>query len=103
MSARVSCPNCGAEYNLRDEHLGKQVRCQKCQQVFGGQGRAGAAVAEAVRPASRPGPVARLQSLPPRGVSRGVLLGSVIGAFLGGALAAGSLVYFFMGGAERKV
>jgi hypothetical protein len=27
----------------------------------------------------------------------------VIGAFLGGALAAGSLVYFFMGGAERKV
>lgn len=30
----ISCPSCRAQYRLPPEHIGKQVRCQGCQQVF---------------------------------------------------------------------
>jgi predicted Zn finger-like uncharacterized protein len=36
MSTRVNCPNCGALYEITEEHLGKKVRCKQCREVFVG-------------------------------------------------------------------
>lgn len=33
----ILCPKCRAQYSLPLEHMGKQVRCQNCQQVFTAQ------------------------------------------------------------------
>ncbi len=30
----IYCPKCRAQYSLPAEHMGKQVRCQQCQEVF---------------------------------------------------------------------
>ena len=30
----ISCPNCHKQYRLPSEHLGKQVRCQSCGDIF---------------------------------------------------------------------
>lgn len=34
MSAIIKCPRCQADTQIRDELLGKNVRCPRCQQVF---------------------------------------------------------------------
>jgi predicted Zn finger-like uncharacterized protein len=34
MSITVSCPECGTNLKVADEHLGKAIRCGKCQQVI---------------------------------------------------------------------
>ncbi len=30
----IFCPKCRAQYSLPPEHMGKQVRCQQCQEIF---------------------------------------------------------------------
>ena len=34
MAIQAKCPDCGAEYNLRDDMRGKTVRCKKCTNTF---------------------------------------------------------------------
>jgi predicted Zn finger-like uncharacterized protein len=34
MSIHVVCESCGAEYDVQDEHVGKKLRCKRCQNVF---------------------------------------------------------------------
>ena len=34
MPLHVSCPSCGAMYQLPDTVAGKKVRCKQCEQVF---------------------------------------------------------------------
>ena len=41
----IVCPSCRSQYRLPTEHLGRQVRCQSCQEVF---------VADSGRPAEMP-------------------------------------------------
>ena len=33
----ISCPHCGAQYRITAEHMGKDVRCQKCSNIFTAQ------------------------------------------------------------------
>jgi thioredoxin 1 len=42
----VSCPSCGEVYHVREENLGKNLKCRRCEHVFelrGSQGQAGMA------------------------------------------------------------
>ena len=48
-----SCPACGQEYAYRPEYLGKQVKCQQCQQTFPVQAPQGDVVPVAVAPSAR--------------------------------------------------
>ena len=32
--SKISCPNCQASYRLRDDLLGKKLKCAKCQKAF---------------------------------------------------------------------
>lgn len=41
MPPKTVCPNCGAAYALRDEMIGKKVRCKKCEQAFVAEARPG--------------------------------------------------------------
>lgn len=34
MPVRVACQHCGAKYQVREDKLGKSVRCQKCGETF---------------------------------------------------------------------
>jgi predicted Zn finger-like uncharacterized protein len=34
MAIQAKCPDCGSEYNLRDDMRGKMVRCKKCTNTF---------------------------------------------------------------------
>ena len=34
MAVKCTCPHCKAPLNVQDQHVGKSVRCPKCQQVF---------------------------------------------------------------------
>lgn len=34
MSLLVQCPNCAGKLNVKDENIGKKVRCPKCKTVF---------------------------------------------------------------------
>jgi predicted Zn finger-like uncharacterized protein len=34
MAVEALCPTCGAVFSLRDEFVGKKVRCKKCEHVF---------------------------------------------------------------------
>jgi predicted Zn finger-like uncharacterized protein len=34
MAVEALCPTCGAVFNLKDEYVGKKVRCKKCEHVF---------------------------------------------------------------------
>src|SRR5688572_10741568 len=37
----VTCPNCSEPYHVSQEHLGKSLRCRKCNEVFELAGPAG--------------------------------------------------------------
>lgn len=66
MSVRVECPNCAGKLNVKDESIGKKVRCPKCQTVFLATEKpsaAKAAAAPAVEPAA---PVSLRPKKPPR-------------------------------------
>jgi predicted Zn finger-like uncharacterized protein len=67
MTISISCPACGAPYNLNDQMRGKTVRCKSCQDTFTVNGsskpapagiKKGGAPAE-TRPAARAMPPAR--------------------------------------------
>jgi predicted Zn finger-like uncharacterized protein len=34
MAVEALCPTCGAVFSLKEDYLGKKVRCKKCEQVF---------------------------------------------------------------------
>ena len=42
MAVEALCPTCGAVFNLKEDFLGKKVRCKKCEHIFtvGGESRA---------------------------------------------------------------
>ena len=50
----IFCPKCRAQYSLPTEHMGKQVRCQQCQDIF---------TASPARGASEPPPIMPVGSL----------------------------------------
>lgn len=55
MPVNTACEHCGQQLQVQDEHLGKQVRCPKCYQVFVAKAvAAGAGVPAASVPAPMP-------------------------------------------------
>src|SRR5262249_59053620 len=73
MTISISCPACGAPYNLNDQMRGKTVRCKSCQDTFTVNGsskpapaaiKKGGAPAD-TNPARRPLPPARGGRGPP--------------------------------------
>ncbi len=66
MAVEALCPTCGAVFSLKDEYLGKKVRCKKCEQVFtvGGEGKA------AARDDDDQGVQAKAGAVPPKKSSR---------------------------------
>jgi thioredoxin 1 len=51
----VDCPHCGERYHIREENLGKSLKCRRCDQIFELKAPAQAA---GTSPASRPAPSA---------------------------------------------
>src|SRR5262245_28163601 len=48
MSHKAACPKCNKTLILRDEHLGKKVKCPKCGHAFLVESRGGEPVQEKV-------------------------------------------------------
>ena len=54
----IFCPKCRAQYSLPTEHMGKQVRCQQCQDIFTASPTRGASEPPPIMPVGNLGRVA---------------------------------------------
>ncbi len=102
---RVICPNCQAAYACPDEHRGKRLRCNKCQQVFVAEAAApvraqgladqGPGLAAPPRPAEQPTPPPIPSAKGKARVSTGVVIAGTlaVGLLFGGV---GAGLYFVL-------